>query len=191
MVVHRLANLIVLSPAFRRQTLARRSRLKAGLRTLKQMLTIIGCGNSNRTDDGAGVYVAQHLQKFVRENPKENVKIFDAGTGGIDVMFHARGSTRLIIIDASQSGSEAGAIYEVPGEELEREREVSYSLHDFRWDDALFAGRKIFKEDFPKDVSVFLIEAESLDYGLELSPKVKFAADIVIERLRKIINEYV
>ncbi len=154
------------------------------------MLTIIGCGNSNRTDDGAGVYIAQHLLKFLRENPKEKIKIFDAGTGGIDVMFQARGSLRLIIIDASQSGSEAGAIYEVPGEELEREREVSYSLHDFRWDDALFAGRKIFKDDFPKDVSVFLIEAESLDYGLELTAKVKKSADRIIERLQKIISEY-
>ena len=154
------------------------------------MLTIIGCGNSNRTDDGAGVFVAQHLQNFLQSNTKNNVKVFDAGTGGIDVMFQARGSSRLIIIDASQSGSEAGAIYQVPGEELEREREVSYSLHDFRWDDALYAGRKIFKEDFPEDVTVFLIEAESLDYGLELSPKVKISAENVIERLQKIINEY-
>jgi hydrogenase maturation protease len=155
------------------------------------MLTIIGCGNSNRTDDGAGVYVAQNLLKFLQTNPKENVRVFDAGTGGIDVMFQARGSSRLIIVDASQSGSEAGAIYQVPGEELEREREVSYSLHDFRWDDALYAGRKIFREDFPKDVTVFLIEAESLDYGLELTAKVKESAEKVIENLQKIIVEYV
>ncbi len=154
------------------------------------MLTIIGCGNSNRTDDGAGVYVAQSLQKFLKSQNKQNVKVFDAGTGGIDVMFQARGSSRLIIIDASQSGSEAGAIYEVPGEELERSREISYSLHDFRWDDALFAGRKIFREDFPKYVTVFLIEVESLAYGLELSPKVKISSENVIERLQKIINEY-
>ncbi len=161
-----------------------------GTLNIKKMLTIIGCGNSNRTDDGAGVFVAQHLQAFLRDKPKQNVKVFDAGTGGIDVMFQARGSSRLIIIDACQTGSEAGAIFQVPGEELEREREVSYSLHDFRWDDALYAGRKIFREDFPQDVAVFLIEAESLDYGLELNPKVKTSAENVIERLQKIINEY-
>ena len=154
------------------------------------MLTIIGCGNSNRTDDGAGVYIAQQLKHDLHVAPKENVRVFDAGTGGIDVMFQARGSSRLIIIDASKSGSEAGAIYQVPGEELEREREVSYSLHDFRWDDALYAGRKIFREDFPSDVTVFLIEAESLGYGLELTEKVKISADKIIERLQKIIAEY-
>ncbi|CAN5221355.1 hypothetical protein BH10ACI1_BH10ACI1_10220 [soil metagenome] len=154
------------------------------------MLTIIGCGNSNRTDDGVGVYVAQQLQNFLHEKSKENVRVFDAGTGGIDVMFQARGSSCLIIIDASQTGSEAGAIYQVPGEELEREREVSYSLHDFRWDDALFAGRKIFREDFPKDVTVFLVEAAELGYGLELTFEVKNAAETLIERLQKIITEY-
>ncbi len=154
------------------------------------MLTIIGCGNSNRTDDGVGVYVAHCLLQFLQTNPKEKVKVFDAGTGGIEVMFQARGSTRLIIIDASSSGSEAGAIFEVPGEELERTREVSYSLHDFRWDDALYAGRKIFREDFPKDVKVFLIEAESLNYGLEMNQSVIAAADKVVEKLKTVINEY-
>ncbi|MEK7856315.1 MAG: hydrogenase maturation protease [Acidobacteriota bacterium] len=154
------------------------------------MLTIIGCGNSNRTDDGVGVYVAQSLLKYLHEFPKNNVRVFDAGTGGIDVMFHARGSSRLIIIDACKTNSEPGAIYEVPGEELVDEREQGYSLHDFRWDHAIYAGRKIFRDDFPKDVKVFLIEAASLDIGLELTAIVRSAAEAVMERLRGIIAGY-
>lgn len=154
------------------------------------MLTIIGCGNSNRTDDGVGVYIAQQLKRFLADNPNENIKIFDAGTGGIDVMFQARGSTRLIIIDAGKTGSEPGSIYEIPGDELTAEREVSYSLHDFRWDHALFMGRKIFREDFPEDVTVYLIEAESLDYGLEMTPTVAEAGNNVLELLKKVISEY-
>ena len=34
-------------------------------------------------------------------------------------MFAARGCRTLIIVDASRSGSEPGAIFEVPGAELE------------------------------------------------------------------------
>ena len=154
------------------------------------MLTIIGCGNSNRTDDGAGVYVAQQLQEFLRSNPKQNVRVFDAGTGGIDVMFHARGSSRLIIIDASNTGSVPGTIYQVPGEELVAEREPSYSLHDFRWDHAIYAGRKIFKDDFPDDVTVFLIEAANLEIGLELTEQAKTAAEDVVDHLKAIVAEY-
>ena len=154
------------------------------------MLTIIGCGNSNRTDDGVGVYIAQNLKQFLIQNPKDNVSVFDAGTGGIDVMFQARGSTRLIIIDAGKTGSEPGSIYEVPGEERMAEREVSYSLHDFRWDHALYMGRKIFRDDFPEDVTVYLIEAESLELGLEMTPTVQNAGNKVLQRLKMVIAAY-
>lgn len=154
------------------------------------VLTIIGCGNSNRSDDGVGVYVAQHLKEHLHANENESVRVFDAGTGGMDVMFHAKGSTRLIIIDAGSTGSDPGSIYEVPGEELIAEKEVGYSLHDFRWDQALFAGRKIFRDDFPTDVTVFLIEAANLSLGLELSPVVKESAENLIERLKTEIDSY-
>lgn len=105
-------------------------------------------------------------------------------------MFQARGATRLIIIDACQTGSDAGAIFEVPGEELERERDISYSLHDFRWDNALYAGRKIFKDEFPKDVTVYLIEAVSLDLGLEMNQKVIDSAEKVIGKIEEVIAAY-
>lgn len=154
------------------------------------MLTIIGCGNSNRTDDGAGVRAAQILKDFVREHPKRNVQVFDAGTGGLDVMFHARGATRLIIIDANSSGSEPGAIFEVPGEELAADHEASYSMHDFRWNHALYAGRRIFKDAFPTNVTVYLIEAGSLDLGLFMTEAVAHAVEKVVARIKAIIAEY-
>ncbi len=82
------------------------------------MLVVIGCGNPNRSDDGAGVVVAQRLLALPLP-PNAPVKIFDAGTCGMDILFQARGARKLIIIDASSSGSEPGAIYEVPETELE------------------------------------------------------------------------
>jgi hydrogenase maturation protease len=154
------------------------------------MLTVIGCGNTNRSDDGVGVYVAQSLLSWLQAHPHSNVRVFDAGTGGMEVMFQARGATKLIIIDASSTGSEPGAIYEVPGAELSAEREPSYSLHDFRWDHALYAGRRIFREDFPQDVTVFLIEAATLELGLELTPVVQTAAQRVLLRLQEMIAKY-
>ncbi|MEQ8289317.1 MAG: hydrogenase maturation protease [Gammaproteobacteria bacterium] len=154
------------------------------------MLTIIGCGNANRSDDAVGIVVAQSLNSYLDKNPNNNVNIFDAGTSGMDVMFMARGCEQLIIVDASSTGSDPGAIYEVPGEELENIPAPSYNLHDFRWDNALYAGRKIFKENFPKKVNVYLIEAESLEFGLDLSKSVNQSADIVIDKIITIINNY-
>ena len=153
------------------------------------MLTIIGCGNLNRNDDAVGVIIAQGLQQYLAQNPHPKIRVFDCGTAGMEVMFQARGSEKLIILDASCTGSEAGAIFKVPGKELEALPEPSYNLHDFRWDHALAAGRKIFGDDFPQEVTVYLIEAANLDLGLELSPVVQRSADLVFAELITVIEE--
>ena len=105
-------------------------------------------------------------------------------------MFQARGADCLIVVDAAASGSEAGAIFKVPGQEFESPAEVRLSLHDFRWQQALAAGRKIFAGDFPEDVTVFLIEAGSVAFGLELSAPVRSAALKVISEILTLIEAY-
>jgi len=153
------------------------------------MLTIIGCGNLNRSDDAVGVLIAQRLQQYLAQHPHPHMRVYDCGTAGMEVMFQARGSKKLIIIDASSTGSEPGAVFKVPGKELEALPELSYNLHDFRWDHALAAGKKIFKEDFPEEVTVYLIEAKNLGFGLELSPVVQHSADLVFEEIIAIIRQ--
>lgn len=143
------------------------------------MLTVIGCGNANRTDDGVGVEVVRRLAIFLGSDATERVRLFDAGTDGMGVMFRARGTTSLIVVDACRSGAEPGAIFEVPGDELEATPPASLNLHDFRWSHALYAGRRIWTDDFPTNVVVYLIEAQSLEYGIGLTPAVERAAETV------------
>jgi hydrogenase maturation protease len=146
-------------------------------------LTVIGCGNPNRSDDGVGVYVAQALLARLRAAPHDGVRVFDAGTNGMEVMFQARGATRLVVVDASRSGAPPGAVFELPGSEVADEPHAGFNLHDFRWEHAVAAGRRIFRDAFPAEVRVVLVEAQSLDFGLALSEPVRRAADGVIERL--------
>ncbi|MDJ0658275.1 MAG: hydrogenase maturation protease [Crocosphaera sp.] len=155
------------------------------------MLTVIGCGNLNRCDDAVGVIIAQKLQEHFQDQNLSNLKIYDCGTAGMEVMFQARGSEKLIIVDACSTDSEPGTIYKVPGNELEELPEPSYSLHDFRWDHALAAGRKIFKEEFPNDVTVYLIEAENLGLGLEISASLKNSVEQVIDSIKQEIDHYI
>lgn len=145
------------------------------------MLAIIGCGNTNRSDDGVGIHVVRALAEQLEVSSRAQVKVFDAGTAGMDVMFQARGMQELIVVDACVSGSEGGAIFAVPGEELIVKNEPSFNLHDFRWQHALYAGRKIYKNDFPEKITVYLIEAENIDFGLELSQSVQESKDRVVE----------
>ena len=147
---------------------------------------IIGCGNPNRCDDGVAARVLHLLHGAIVEHGR--VRLLDAGTDGMRVMFAARGCTALIIIDACRSGSEVGAIFEVPGAELAQPPPDSFNLHDLRWDHALHAGRRIFADDFPAEVTVFLIEAGRVEYGTEFSPAVAAAAErvaaIIADRVR-------
>lgn len=156
----------------------------------QRMLSIIGCGNLNRRDDGVGVVVAQRLQRWLTEWADLPVQVFDAGTDGMAVMFQARGCDALVLVDACRTGVEAGAIYEVPGSELAEAPASGLNLHEFRWNHALYAGRRLYGEAFPADVTVLLIEAADLGYGLELTPAVASAADSVVARLSDMVGAY-
>lgn len=149
------------------------------------MIVVIGCGNSNRGDDGVGPQVINALKS--RGIGQHGVRLFDAGTDGMAAMFAARGCRTLIIVDACRSNSEPGAIFEVPGSELELSYQPSLNLHDFRWDHALFAGRQIFREDFPSDVMVLLIEAQTVTLGVGLSTAVSAAVVKVTDRICELI----
>lgn len=147
------------------------------------MIAVIGCGNANRRDDAAGIEVIRLLRGRVGISALEDVRLLDAGTDGMSVMYAARGCEALIVIDSSRTGSEPGSIFEVPGEQLESPHVPSLNLHDFRWDHALFAGRQLYRDQFPSDVTVYLIEAKDLGLGIGLSPEIHAAAVIVADRV--------
>ena len=154
------------------------------------MLVVIGCGNLNRSDDAAGVRVVQQLQRDFEGSLPADVRLFDAGTGGMEVMFQARGASALIIVDACRSGSEVGAVFKLPGSEINTVHQPSYSLHDFRWDHAVHAGRRIFGTAFPADLTVYLIEAGSLELGTELTAPVSRGVARVCEHVARTIGEW-
>ncbi len=152
------------------------------------MIVVVGCGNLNRCDDGVGPEIVRALRTRAADEHMRKVRLIDAGTDGMAAMFAARGCRSLIIVDACWSGSQPGAIFEVPGTEVEQRYAPALNLHDFRWDHALYAGRQIFRENFPSDIIVLLIEAETVELGIGLSPAVSAAAEIVAVRVEAIIQ---
>ena len=150
------------------------------------MIAVVGCGNPTRSDDGVGPAIIGDLRASGIAG-SGSLRLLDAGTDGMAAMFAARGCRSLIIVDACRSGSEPGAIFEVPGRDLEQSYAPSLNLHDFRWDHALHAGRRIFREDFPSDVTVLLIEAETVAFGIGLSAPVAAAAERLVVRIRDLI----
>lgn len=146
---------------------------------------VIGCGNPNRSDDGFGGEVIRRLA--ARAVP--HLRLLDAGTDGMAVMFAARGCKTVIVVDACTTGAPPGTLFEVPAGELAAPHPPSFTLHDFRWEHALYAGRRMFGADFPADVTVLLVEARSLEVGLTLSDEVDAAVVKTIARIEQLLAE--
>ncbi len=146
---------------------------------------IIGCGNILRGDDAVGPILIRHLWDL---GLPEGVRCADGGTGGMDVAFQMRGVPNVILIDACVSGSEPGALFKLPGSAVEHLPPLSgIHMHAFRWDHALAFARWLLKDEYPKNITVYLIEAGQLDFGEPLSPAVAASmrklADILMASL--------
>lgn len=143
-------------------------------------VVVVGCGNLVRSDDGAGPMLVRRLWEL---GVPPGVRLADGGTAGMDVAFQIAGSREVAIVDACLSGSEPGTIFEIPGEEVETPPLAGMNLHSFRWDNALAFGRWLLKDRFPERVTVFLIEAQSVEPGVGLSPPVERAMHQVADEL--------
>lgn len=148
---------------------------------------IIGCGNLLRGDDGVGPILIRRLWEL---GLPEGVRVVDGGTAGMDVAFKMRGADKVIIIDASRTGAEPGALYKVPGEVLEQiPPPQGMNLHAFRWDHSLAFGRWLLKDEYPRDITVYLIEGACFDPGAPLSPAVAARMEALAGSLISALSE--
>jgi hydrogenase maturation protease len=134
---------------------------------------VIGCGNLLRGDDAVGPTLVRHLWE---QGIPDEVTLVDGGTAGMDVAFKMRGAREVVLIDAAATGADPGTIYKVPGEEVEQLPPLEgLHSHQFRWDHALAFAHWLLGDQYPDDITVYLIEAESTEPGAELTPAVEAA----------------
>ena len=146
---------------------------------------IIGCGNLLCGDDATGPVL---IRRMWERGLPVHTHCADGGTGGMDVAFQMRGVSHVVLVDACQSGSAPGSIFQVPACEVETLPPIDgINLHAFRWDHALAFGRWLLKDDYPERVSVFLIEGADFDVGYALSSEVDRAIDELVDQLFELI----
>jgi hydrogenase maturation protease len=142
---------------------------------------IIGCGNLLRGDDAVGPIL---IRRIWEKGLPDHVRCADGGTGGMDVAFQMRGVEHVILVDACRSESPPGAIFEVPGTEVEKLPPLDgINLHAFRWDHAIAFGRWLLKEEYPEKVTVYLVEGAEFEIGQPLSASVDAAVDRLVTRI--------
>ena len=111
------------------------------------------------------------------------VRLVDGGTAGMDIAFAMRGVPRVIVVDASRVGVEPGTVNRVPGEELTDLTPPAGNLHSFRWDQALGFATWLLKDEYPDDITVWLVEGESFEPGAPLTPAVQASVEQIADAI--------
>ncbi len=153
---------------------------------------IMGFGNPVRSDDAIGIYVIEELKKTLENT--DSISIFDMGTSAFEVLFKLKGHSKIILVDAVINTNEpVGTLFKVPAEEVLRapQEDPMVFLHGMKWDQALSYAKKILGDEYPDDISVYLIAIDNTKLEVDLSDEVKSAGEKVIvhilEELQPII----
>ncbi|WP_210518826.1 hydrogenase maturation protease [Hymenobacter terricola] len=145
---------------------------------------ILGFGNPVRSDDGIGCYVIEQLRQ--RSDLPPQVSLFDMGTSAFEVLFQLAGHGQFIIVDAVvNSGEPVGTLFRLPAEAVEAaiQDDPMVFLHGLKWDQALSYARKILREQYPDDITVFLIAVDDTHLDVGLSEAVRAAGNQVLDHI--------
>lgn len=146
-------------------------------------LLVVGCGNLLRGDDGVGPVLVRQLWEL---GVPDGAQLVDGGTAGMDTAFRMRGAKRVVIVDASATGAAPGTVYRVPGSEFEELPPLQgLHTHSFRWDHAIAFARWALGDACPSDITVFLIEVATVEFGAELSEPVLTGMQTVMDVIER------
>jgi hydrogenase maturation protease len=137
---------------------------------------ILGVGNILLGDEGIGVRVVEAMKDM--DTPGD-VELLDGGTASLDLLQILDGRKKVIIIDAVQGGEEPGTLYRFTPGDIRANRPVSTSLHQVGLLETLSTLE--LSGNPPRDITIFGIEPENLDWSLELSPGIAALIPRIIE----------
>ncbi|MEL6391615.1 MAG: hydrogenase maturation protease [Bacteroidota bacterium] len=147
---------------------------------------ILGFGNPTRSDDGVGCYVTAQLAG--RLSDREDLTILDMGTSAFEVLFQLKGHQRIIFVDGViNTGEPDGTLYHLPASEVEAsiQDDPMVFLHSLKWDQALSYTRKILQDEYPEDVSVYLLSITNTKLEVGLGEQVQQAADKLVDIIER------
>ena len=146
---------------------------------------IIGVGNPDRGDDGAGFEAAARLRKRLAHRDDMHVlQHWGESTGLVEAM---TGWDDVILVDAARSDREPGSwrVFDVTGSPLPSDL-ADMSSHGFGIPQAIELARAL--GSLPRRCRVYAIEGDSFETGEALSEAVQTAVNNVVEDIRKSLD---
>lgn len=140
---------------------------------------VLGVGNKLMSDEGVGVHVIERFaERYIL--PGE-VQVLDGGTLGLDLLFYLEGIENLLLVDAAETGREAGTMIRLEGEQVPAFMSMKISPHQMGVPDMLAAAR--MKDIYPERIVMWGIQPERITLDLELSPLLASKVDPLVEKL--------
>jgi hydrogenase maturation protease len=137
-------------------------------------MLILGCGNRQRGDDGAGILAAERLHALgiaAQVCSAEPSELMDAWSGVQDV----------ILIDAVVTGAAAGAVHVWDAQSLPAFATSAGSTHGLGVAQAIELARAL--DCLPARLRVYGIEGKQFEIGSPVSPEVERAVEEVVQRI--------
>jgi hydrogenase maturation protease len=137
-------------------------------------MLVIGCGNPDRGDDGAGTLVAQQLRQC-----GVDACVYAGETLGLlDLWEHA---DEVILVDAVVTGAPAGSIHVWDARRTSLPAKTPDSTHWLGVAEAIELARSLNR--LPCRLEVYGIEGHCFDLGTGVSLEIQHAADKVVRRI--------
>jgi hydrogenase maturation protease len=139
-------------------------------------ILVLGLGNTIMSDDGFGVRAVAALSS--RYCFKGDVRLFDGGTLGLDLLPQLEEVERLLIIDALAMESVPGTVFRLEGEEVPRAFASKLSVHQLGVQELLAVSELM--GHMPQELVVWGVQPECIEMGTELTAAVAAALEPVI-----------
>ncbi len=137
-------------------------------------MLIIGCGNRQRSDDGAGILVAERLRELGIEaymRTGEALELIEAWKGADDV----------IVVDTVVTGAPSGTVQVWDGRHQLAPIRINTSTHGLGVAEAIELAYVL--GHLPIRLRVYGIEGRRFELGAEISPQVQRAVAEVVGRI--------
>jgi hydrogenase maturation protease len=139
----------------------------------------VGIGNAYRSDDGAGIAVAERLREET-----DAVEVVTCEQEPLRLLDSWNGADLALVVDAVSSGAEPGTVHRFDAtERAVPARVFRGSTHALGVGDAIELARTLGR--LPGRVLVYGIEGETFTAGDRLSPAVAAAVEPLVAELRE------
>jgi hydrogenase maturation protease len=151
---------------------------------------VLGIGNVLLSDDGVGVHVLRALEAMQEKGQIHSaVALRDGGTIGLTLLSDIQEHGALIVIDATEFGSEPGTVRAFTGEDMDRQvRGQKRTAHEVALGDLLAAAQ--LTECTPKRRALIAIQPGSTQWGLAPSDSVRAAIPPACTAVRSLLEEW-